>query len=124
MITEVSERGSGRGAVDCFNAGKLTVRSDREGAVHTIQVEGELDLATAERLERELTRAEATDVLSIVLDLSGLTFIDSTGVRLLLLAHARSTSRVPSNPAGRRTRTTKMTASGTRIFRSWPMAST
>ena len=58
--------------------------------MHTICVEGELDLATAADLERELTRAEDSDAQSIILDLSGLQFIDSTGVRLLLRAQARS----------------------------------
>jgi anti-sigma B factor antagonist len=90
MVEEVSGRREGLRAADFFKAGELTVRSERDGVVQTICVEGELDLATAERLERELTRVEATDVLSIILDLSGLTFIDSTGVRLLLFAHARS----------------------------------
>jgi anti-sigma B factor antagonist len=90
MIEEVSGQREGLRAADFFKAGELTVRSDRDGVVHTICVEGELDLASAERLERELTRVEATDVLSIILDLSGLTFIDSTGVRLLLSANARS----------------------------------
>jgi len=41
-------------------------------------------------LQRELERVEATDARSIILDLSGLTFIDSSGVRLMLKAHARS----------------------------------
>ncbi len=68
------------------------MRSDRDGVVHTICVGGELDLANADRLERELTRVEATDAQSIVVDLSGLSFIDSSGVRLLVNAHARSRS--------------------------------
>jgi anti-sigma B factor antagonist len=68
------------------------MRSDRDGVLHIIRVEGELDVANAEHLERELRRVEATDALSIVLDLSGLQFIDSTGVRVLFLAHARSLS--------------------------------
>lgn len=73
-----------------LKVGQLTVRSDREGAVHTIALDGELDLATADDFERELRRAEASDALSIVLDLSALQFIDSTGVRVLLCAYRRS----------------------------------
>jgi anti-sigma B factor antagonist len=69
--------------------------SERDGVLHSIRVEGELDLATAADLERELKRVEATDARSIVLDLSGVQFIDSTGVRLLVQAHARS--RADSN---------------------------
>ena len=56
----------------------------------TLRVEGDLELATAAIVERELLRAEATDAQAIVLDLSGLEFIDSTGVRLLVEACARS----------------------------------
>jgi anti-anti-sigma factor len=66
------------------------MHSERHGVLHTIRVEGELDLATAEQLERELVRVEGSDALSIVLDLSALEFIDSTGVRLILQADARS----------------------------------
>jgi anti-anti-sigma factor len=62
----------------------------RGGVLHTVRLEGELDLANAAELERELRRVEHTDALSIVLDLSGLEFIDSTGVRLLIEAEARS----------------------------------
>jgi anti-anti-sigma factor len=70
--------------------GELIVSATREGGVHTIRLTGELDVATAARIEDELQRAEDSDAASIVLDLSGLTFMDSTGVRLVLGAHARS----------------------------------
>jgi anti-sigma B factor antagonist len=64
--------------------------SDRDGDVHTIALNGELDLANAADVEQQLTSAEATDAASIVLDLSGLTFIDSTGIRMIVSADARS----------------------------------
>ena len=38
----------------------------------------------------ELERAEASDARQIVLDLSGLTFIDSSGVRMIVCANLRS----------------------------------
>jgi anti-anti-sigma factor len=68
----------------------LTIRSEREDDMHTVALAGELDLSTADGARRELERAEAGDALSIVLDLSGLTFVDSTGVQLVLAAAARS----------------------------------
>ena len=77
-------------AGDLIGPGELTVRSQREGEIHTVRLAGELDLATAVDVERELERVEATDAASIVLDLSGLTFMDSTGVRLVVNAHTRS----------------------------------
>jgi anti-sigma B factor antagonist len=76
--------------VDHLTAGGMTLHSVRDGALHTIRLEGELDIATADDVERELLRVESTDALSIVLDLSSLRFIDSTGVRVVLYAHARS----------------------------------
>lgn len=45
---------------------------------------GELDLATAPQLEREV-QAAAKDVAHVVLDLSQLTFIDSSGLRTLIV---------------------------------------
>jgi anti-anti-sigma factor len=95
MTDEVPDRREGLRGSDVWNVGQLTLRSERDGVLHTIRVEGELDLANAEDLARELRRVEGTDALSIVLDLSGLQFIDSTGVRVLLQAHARS--RADSN---------------------------
>jgi anti-sigma B factor antagonist len=70
--------------------GQFNLSSEREGEVHGIHLFGELDLASAHYVEDELTRAEGTDARLIVLDLSGLQYLDSTGVQLLLSAHARS----------------------------------
>jgi len=70
--------------------GALTLTSRRDGDEHILRLEGELDLAHAADVERELVRVEQTDVTRIVVDLSGLTFVDSTGVRILLQAEARS----------------------------------
>lgn len=67
--------------------------SERDGDVHAIRLFGELDLATIGPVQHELDRVEATDAPSIVIDLSGLAFMDSTGVRLLVGAHARSRAR-------------------------------
>lgn len=51
-----------------------------------------MDLSNAGDVERELLHAEATDCLTIVIDLSELQFMDSTGIRLLITADARSTA--------------------------------
>jgi anti-sigma B factor antagonist len=95
MVDEAPEQPHGFRAADLLKVGQLTMHSERDGVLHAISVQGELDLATANDLERELVRVEGSDALSIVLDLSGLQFIDSTGVRLLISAHARS--RADSN---------------------------
>jgi anti-anti-sigma factor len=70
--------------------GELTLTSTREGDVHSIHLFGELDLASAERVEHELMHVERSDARVIILDLSGLAYMGSTGVELLLSAHARS----------------------------------
>jgi anti-sigma B factor antagonist len=69
--------------------GSLALRSEREGDVHMIELIGELDLDGAPRLEEELRRVEDSDAASIVVDLSSLDFIDSTGIRLLVMASER-----------------------------------
>jgi anti-sigma B factor antagonist len=62
----------------------LTV-TRQEGACR-VALRGELDLGSAPQLEHALATAGDGDVL---LDLRGLTFMDSTGVRLLLEAAER-----------------------------------
>jgi len=88
------ERDASR-AEQIVELGQLSIRSQRDGETHTIGVDGEVDVASAGRVEQELLRIEATDARAIVLDLSALSFIDSTGIRLLVMAEARS--RADSN---------------------------
>jgi anti-anti-sigma factor len=69
--------------------GSLAMRSEREGEAHVIELIGELDLDGAPRLEAELRRVEDSDAEAIVVDLGQLEFIDSTGIRLLVMASER-----------------------------------
>lgn len=77
-------------ATEVFGFDQLSMTSQRDGSVHVIALFGELDLASADTVDRELRRVEATDASSIVVDLSGLTFMDSTGARLVWQADVRS----------------------------------
>ena len=70
--------------------GPLEIRSERRGTDHVIALAGELDLSDASRVAEEIIRVEATDARTIVVDLSALEFIDSTGVRIIVEADARS----------------------------------
>jgi anti-sigma B factor antagonist len=70
--------------------GDLEIRALRDGQRYVIALVGELDLDGVDRVAEHLRRAEATDATQIVLDLAGLQFIDSSGVRLVLEADARS----------------------------------
>lgn len=90
MTEDTSEQRDATRAGELVDLGELAIRSARDGEVHTICLVGELDLASADDVEQELERVEASDAASIVLDLSGLTFMDSTGVRLIVNAHTRS----------------------------------
>jgi anti-sigma B factor antagonist len=63
--------------------------STRPDGVH-VQLTGELDLATAPKLEDELTRVEQGDPPVIVLNLQALSFMDSSGLRAVLAADARA----------------------------------
>jgi anti-sigma B factor antagonist len=73
----------------------LTVTTTRHADRCVIAPIGDLELSSAERLEVKVRAAEASDVQQIIIDLSGVSFMDSTGLRLLLQADARS--RADSN---------------------------
>lgn len=69
---------------------QLCIRSERDGDVHVVQLIGELDMTTAQSFEDELKRVEATDAAEIVVDLTGLKFISSDGLKAFIHASARS----------------------------------
>ncbi len=60
---------------------------ERDGSLALV-VQGELDIATSPLLDEALTRARATGAASIVVDLHAVSFIDSTGLHVLI-KHAR-----------------------------------
>src|SRR3954451_7098860 len=69
----------------------LSLHTYREPDSVRVAVSGELDLSSALVFEEELRRIETeTKPPLIVLDLSELKFMDSTGLRLILSAHARA----------------------------------
>jgi anti-anti-sigma factor len=59
----------------------LDISVDRRPTATVVTLSGELDLATATRLDRELDGITADD---LVLDMRAVTYLDSTGVSLLL----------------------------------------
>jgi anti-anti-sigma factor len=62
---------------------------DRDGLVHMALV-GELDLSSVPKVQEELRRVEADSPPTLVLDLSKLTFLDSTGLRCIVTADERA----------------------------------
>lgn len=67
----------------------LSITSERREETYAVAPTGELDIATVGQLERALGAAGESDAEQILLDLSGLAFIDSTGLRLLLEVNER-----------------------------------
>lgn len=70
----------------CFSFGIAS----EPGGRYVLELYGELDVAGAKALERELHKAEASDATRIVVDLAGLDFIDASGLRVLHFAHLGS----------------------------------
>jgi anti-sigma B factor antagonist len=69
--------------------GPLTIHTGTLTESCMLRLEGELDLSNANTLSGELARVATGPVSTIVLDLGGLTFVDSTGISCLVQA-ARS----------------------------------
>jgi anti-sigma B factor antagonist len=61
-----------------------------EPGVVVVAFTGELDISRADEVELELERVEADGPEILVLDLRGLQFLDSTGLRLVLGADTRA----------------------------------
>ena len=62
---------------------------DRDGLVHVALV-GELDLSSVPKVQEELRRIEADSPATLVVDLSKLSFLDSTGLRCIVTADERA----------------------------------
>ena len=87
----------------------LTTSQEQEGV--RVALRGELDLSSALVFDEELKRIEhACDPETLVLDLHELKFMDSTGLRLILSAHARA------RRGGRRVRIVLANKAMRRIF--------
>jgi anti-sigma B factor antagonist len=82
---------------------------DRDGLVH-VALRGELDLSSVSKVQEELERIEQSSPPTVVLDLSKLTFLDSTGLRCLVTADERA------RQAGRRVVLVKGPTSVQRVF--------
>jgi anti-sigma B factor antagonist len=71
----------------------LAVERTSLDGVEMLFVEGELDIASAPRLLNALNRAVPEALRSLVVDLSAVDFMDSTGLALLINAHRRLARR-------------------------------
>ena len=74
----------------------MTIETREDGDVAHIALAGEFDLAGVQNFEAELSKLEAETPRVVVVDLGGLSFMDSSGLRALVMADQRATK------AGRR----------------------
>lgn len=70
--------------------GALRLEVGADGEAAQIRAAGELDMSSVVALEREFERLAGTNGHAIVLDLSEITFVDSTGLECLIRIARRS----------------------------------
>jgi anti-sigma B factor antagonist len=80
----------------------------RDGSL-VLALEGDLDITTSHLLDAALEQARATDAVRIVVDLLAVSFMDSTGLHVLI-KHARE------DGSRQRIRVTKGSAQVERLF--------
>jgi anti-sigma B factor antagonist len=91
-----------------FSPPHFEIQDHVHGDRHTLILTGELDIAYAAQVEAMIKHLCASDVPGIALDLTGLTFIDSTGIRAVVAAQKLCQERahefaiVPGNAAVQR----------------------
>ena len=72
------------------SSGGFAVDSQTSDGEVRLALSGELDIATVPRLEEAVAACDGTLDGRLTLDLSDLTFLDSTGLRGILQLHARA----------------------------------
>src|SRR6185312_1579447 len=65
---------------------QLRIDSRQEADRVVLALVGELDMANSPLLQRAVESPELQETKTVVLDLQGLTFLDSTGLRIILSA--------------------------------------
>jgi anti-anti-sigma factor len=68
----------------------FSVETGSLGEAALVSLSGDLDLSTAKRAEQEIEAAERAAPATLVVDLRGLTFMDSTGLRVVVSAAKRA----------------------------------
>jgi anti-anti-sigma factor len=71
----------------------LQVKWSDQGTTRVLVATGELDVASTRRLDKEIARAIADRRETVVVDLSELSFCDSSGVRLTLSAQRQAAAQ-------------------------------
>jgi anti-anti-sigma factor len=74
-------------------SGDLDLSTTSQGPCAVVTVDGEIDLDNASDLSEAPSRPCRRSVRAVVLDLSGVTFMDSTGLKVLLAVHKTGRAR-------------------------------
>jgi anti-sigma B factor antagonist len=72
---------------------ELRIDRSSEDGVHVVCAAGELDAASADRLRGAIDDVFAEGHTSVVLDMEDITFIDSSGLSVLIHAYKQATER-------------------------------
>lgn len=74
---------------------QITISTDHIPRVAVVSISGELDISAAADVERKIRALEDRQVPVLVVDLRQVSFLDSSGLRLLVAldAHARAQGR-------------------------------
>lgn len=74
---------------ETFEPPPFAVNVDVDERIARIAIVGEIDLSTADAIEHQVLASwEESHRAQLLLDLRGVTFMDSTGLRLLMALHA------------------------------------
>ena len=89
----------------------LTAETSFDGQIAIIRIAGEIDLATRDTVTSAARAAVTAGATRVVLDLSAVTFMDSSGIAALIdtLSIATVTLRKPSDVVARLIATTGLT---------------
>jgi anti-sigma B factor antagonist len=74
-------------------SGLLKIGVERSRDQLVLSISGELDLASAPLLQEHLLEAAQTDLSEVVVDLEHATYIDSSGLGVLVSAHKRQATK-------------------------------
>ena len=66
----------------------MTINKEKNNGILTLAIEGRLDTVTAPELEK-VVNEETADVRELILDMKGLEYISSAGLRVLLAAQKK-----------------------------------
>jgi anti-anti-sigma factor len=78
---------------DPIDPHELKVERSSEGDVHVVRAAGELDASSAERLRDALDEIFTEGHSSVVIDLEHISFIDSSGLSVLIYGYKQAVER-------------------------------